>query len=224
MCFSATGSFAVSAVLTGVGAGSMAKGHDRASRMLALMPLLFAAQQAAEGLVWLTVAAKPDSPLQVAAVNVFLGFALVVWPTWLPVSLFRIEKAPGRRRLLASFVGVGVAVSALGGSLLVYWRPQAYEAGHSIHYDYGVSGGPWSQAAYLLLYILPTVVPFFLSTLGLARAMGSVLLVGLAAALVIKQGALTSAWCFFAAIISVLIVIALHRAPGTSARPQASVA
>jgi hypothetical protein len=217
MCFSATGSFVVSTILVGTGMASIATNRAPTARMLALVPMLFAAQQITEGLVWLTI----DRPgvLQSVSVHVFLGFALVVWPAWLPLSLFRMERDRARRRWIAPLLGVGLAVSVIHTAALLRWPPSAEVAGHSIHYDYGLGGGPWVQTAYLLVYIVPTVGPFFVSSVPMARIIGGVLLASLAATRIIQQGTLTSVWCFFAAVVSALIVVALHREHITAEAP-----
>ena len=210
MCFSATGSFTISAFLTGVGAASLAKNHTRSAGMLAAIPLLFAAQQGGEGVVWLTIGPEPG-PVHVACVYVFLTFALVVWPTWFPLSVLRLEPDPRRRERIRPIAVVGAATSAFGAALLVAWPAHARIAAHSIHYAYGPAGGAWLDGAYLLLYVIPTVVPFLVATPRLVPTTGAVLGVALITTLVVKIQALTSVWCFFAAGISVLIVLALPR-------------
>src|SRR5690348_1383449 len=84
MCFSATGSFAIAGVLAGLGAASMVRNSSKAQRMFAAIPFIFAAQQATEGIVWLTIHDGQHASLHRLAVGAFLGFALIVWPIWLP--------------------------------------------------------------------------------------------------------------------------------------------
>ncbi len=55
MCFSATGSFGVAAVIAGIGAVAIHQEKPPSHKLLALVPLLFAAQQVAEGVVWMTI-------------------------------------------------------------------------------------------------------------------------------------------------------------------------
>ncbi len=66
-------------------------------------------------------------------------------------------------------------------------------------------------ALYLPGYVLPTVVPFFISTISRAKVMGTVLVLSLLATFLIERQALTSVWCFFAAILSVLIVLSISK-------------
>ena len=210
MCFSATGSFALSGVLTLLGAASMARNSSKPHRMFAAIPLLFAAQQAAEGTVWLTIAGDHRT-LNRVAVSVFLTIALVVWPTWLPFALRRIECSATRRRTLAALLVAGGVVAVCAVLLMVSFPPFARIAGHSISYDYAGTGDAPKHLLLLLAYVVPTVAPFFASSLHMARLLGSVLAASLLVSVLVKRDALTSVWCFFAAVLSGLILLALAR-------------
>ena len=209
MCFSATGSFSVAAVIAGIGAVAVRRAPPPSHRMLAAVPLLFAAQQVAEGIVWTTIGHPAHAGLQSLGVAVFLGFALVFWPMWVPISLFVAEKNLRRRRALAVLSWIGVLVGGYASVLLIRGRPVAHVAGHSIAYSYVERGPALVLALYLPGYVLPTVVPFFVSTISRAKLMGTVLIVSLLATFLIERQALTSVWCFFAAILSVIVVLSL---------------
>lgn len=211
MCFSATGSFAISGVLASLGAASLIRNKSAPHRMFAAIPFLFAAQQAAEGTVWLTIGDPDRTVLHRLAVNLFLGFALVVWPTWLPLSLRLIERNLDRRRILTILVGLGAVVSTYAAVLLTSWQPVARIAGHSMSYQYERRDDNVMQLLYLLVYAVPTLVPFFLSTASLMRIIGIILIASLVLAVIVQRDALTSVWCFFAAILSGLIVLAVSR-------------
>lgn len=209
MCFSATGSFSVAAVLGGLGTVSFAQKKADAHRVLAATPLLFAVQQMAEGMVWRTINAPEHSTLQALSVAVFLGFALVVYPTWSPLALFLAERNRRRRRVLGVLLAFGACVSTYAAVLLLQQRPVARIASHSITYDYSRVGNALVLALYLPGYVLPTVMPFFVSTMNKAKLMGTVLAIGLVATFVIKRQSLTSVWCFFAAVMSGVIVLSI---------------
>jgi hypothetical protein len=92
MCFSSTASFVVSGVLTGVGAARQSLGtHPHHTGCLRTVPLTFAAQQAAEGFVWLTDGGSAHVLLHRLGINAYLGFALIVWPMWFPFALLLAE-------------------------------------------------------------------------------------------------------------------------------------
>jgi len=209
MCFSATGSFSVAAVLAGVGVVSATQKQADAHRVLATTPLLFAVQQVAEGMVWRTIDAPDQSTLHLVSVAMFLGFALVLYPIWSPLALFLAERDPRRRKILGALLTFGIGVSVYAGALLLQQRPVARIANHSITYDYDTAGSALVLALYLPGYVLATVVPFFISTMNKAKVMGAVLTLGLIATFVIKRQALTSVWCFFAAVMSGVIVLSI---------------
>jgi len=211
MCFSATGSFAVSGVLAGLGTASILRNSSKPQRMFAAIPLIFATQQAAEGVVWLTIHGRAHATLHQAAVYVYLACALVVWPTWLSWSLLRVERRPARWRVLAAILGLGGIFSVCAALMLIRGRPIAHIVGHSLGYEYASSGEFPLPAVYLLAYVVPTVVPLFVSTATLARTIGTMLVISLGATVLIQRNALTSVWCFFAAILSGLILLAVER-------------
>jgi hypothetical protein len=210
MCFSAAGSFALSGVLTLLGATSMARNSSKPHRMFAAIPLLFAAQQAAEGMVWVTL--DGGHPLlNRLGISAFLGIALVVWPVWVPLAFRLLEGEPRRRRALGLLLCAGGLVASATFLLIVRFPPFAQIRGHSINYEYAGSDDAPKRLLYLLAYVIPTVVPFFVSTLRMARLLGVVLVFSLVAATIVQRDALTSVWCFFAALLSGLILIALER-------------
>jgi len=173
------------------------------------VPLMFAAQQVTEGIVWLTIADPSEQPANLAAVALFLLFALVVWPLWVPLSLLKAERKPGRRRALAVLVCCGAAVAIYAAIDLLRGRPTAQVAGHSIAYSYGTHAPALVLALYLPAYVIPSVVPFFVSSVSKAKIMGVILALALAATILLQRQALASVWCFFAAILSVFIVLGI---------------
>jgi hypothetical protein len=166
--------------------------------MFAAAPLLFGAQQATEGVVWLTIGVPSEAMLQHLAVDAFLGFALVVWPLWVPISLQRMERDPARRRVLTMMCWFSGAIAASAALLLSRWQPFARASGRSRSYDYPGTSNAWLHAG-------------LVSTARLVRTIGVMLIGSLLAASLIRREALTSVWCFFAAILSGLIMIAVHQ-------------
>jgi hypothetical protein len=211
MCFSATASLGVSVVLAGVGAASIRRNTSPSHRLLAAVPLLFAAQQAAEGFVWLTMGDVARVVTHQLAVSAFLGFAFVLWPAYAPLALYSAERNPDRRRVLKALALFGAAVAGSAALLIARWHPVASVAGFSIRYDYLGGEDSLQNALLLLAYIVPTVTPFFVSTTKLARTIGGALVVSLIVTVVMERDALTSVWCFFAAILSALIAVAVAR-------------
>ena len=159
--------------------------------------------------MWWTMDVPAHAMLHRMAVDVFLGIALIVWPSWVAFSLRLVERDAQRRRVLTGFCWFGAFVSVSSVWLLTRWQPTAITAGHSIQYNFP---GPSDTARHTLLvvaYFVTTIVPFSVSTIRLARTMGGTLLGSVVLTFVIEQGTLTSVWCFFAAILSALVLAAV---------------
>lgn len=211
MCFSATASFTLSGVLGVTGAASIARSTTPTARLFAAIPLLFGLQQFAEGIVWATMDAPMHLALHETAVVSFLALALVIWPVWAPLSLWLIEPEGFRRRVLLSFSCLGVIMAAVALRLLLQWEPIARVAGNSIDYKHATMGFAIPEFALLLAYSVPTVASFLISSRTMVRTIGVTLFVSLLLAFLIKREALTSAWCFFAAVLSGMILVAVGR-------------
>ena len=209
MCFSATASFSLAGVLTAVGAGGIARNSRPQDRLFAAIPLIFAAQQAAEGVVWLTMPPSAHESLRHIATLSFLGFAVVVWPVWAPLALLRAERERSHQRFLKVVLAIGVAVSLASALLLVHESPIAKIAGHSIKYESIPIGTPAVGLLLTFVYLVPTIGPFFASTMRLSRTIGLTLVLSLAVTLLVERTALTSVWCFFAAILSCQTLMAV---------------
>jgi hypothetical protein len=209
MCFSAQASFTLSGILIGVGGASIARAVSPAHRMLAAAPVLFGVQQAAEGVVWLTVGAPAHADALRLAVDIFLGFALVVWPLWVPLALRRIERYQTRGRILTGLCWLSAVISVSAAVLVSRWQPFATIVGHSVAYSYPGTSNTVLHVLLVVAYIVSTIGPFFVSTSTLARTLGITLVVSVIAAALIRRDSLTSVWCFFAAALSVLIFFAV---------------
>jgi heme/copper-type cytochrome/quinol oxidase subunit 4 len=106
MCFSAPASFIASGGLTLLGGASLvvAKKEDK---ILALIPLLFGAQQFFEGIQWLYLNTGSSSTL---ATYIFLVFAYIIWPIYVPACVLILDKE--KRKIMRSFLFLGITVAA----------------------------------------------------------------------------------------------------------------
>jgi hypothetical protein len=202
-----------------MGAASVARSSSKRSALFAATPLLFAAQQASEGVVWFTMNDAAHATMHHVAVFAFLGFALVVWPLWVPLSVQLIERSETRRRILWLLFAIGVVAAAGAVVLLTRSRPIAVVTGHSIRYDRAGDTKGIVELLILLLYILPAIVPLFVSAAYLTRTIGVLLVIALVATALIERTALASVWCFFAAMLSGLVWVAVARADKYESEP-----
>lgn len=219
MCFSAAGSFALSGVLAGVGTVGVARNTAKPYRLFAAIPLLFAAQQAAEGVVWSTFSSSEHAVSHRAATVAFLLVAMAIWPVWVSLSLREAERDPSRRRALSTLVGIGVLVAAGSALMMLRSPPVATIVGHSIRYASAALGNRAVGTLLLVAYLVPTITPLFVSTLPTARTIGITLVISLIATLVVERDVLTSVWCFFAAILSLQTLGAVERVRASTPRP-----
>jgi hypothetical protein len=114
MCFSAAASFTSGVVLSTVGAISIKKAKEPADIPFASIPLIFAIQQFLEGFLWLALTNPDYAFMEHFSTYSFLVFAQVIWPFWIPFSVFKFSKF--EKRDLSKFisivlVGVGTFLS-----------------------------------------------------------------------------------------------------------------
>lgn len=209
MCFSAEASFAGAAVLTVIGTGLMMMRKHPALKYLAIIPFLFALQQACEGALWLLLPSSPDSNFTYFFQYAFLFFAFIVWPIWIPFALFAAETVRWRKIALVFPVLAGIAfvifcLSYVEGNEMF---PQII--GHSISYN---MQHPFELNEWLVkgAYCLITLIPCFLSSLKWIKGYGCLIIISWIAAAIFFQTTFTSTWCFFAAILSLYLVLVVR--------------
>jgi len=205
MCFSATASFSVATALTGVGVLSLALTKNKSYRALALVPLLFAIQQSAEGIVWLTLNKTSYLSLHYLAAYIFVIFAFVVWPLWLPLSLGLIEPAKIRRAIICLCGGVGIFIATSVIYAIVYYPMTItiVKGNLQYHSDFiGVFTGP----GYVILYAIATILPFFTVKVRWATIFGLLAALSLLLSYHFKYTTLLSFWCYFVAILSIMVL------------------
>jgi hypothetical protein len=167
MCFSATASFSASAVLLAVGAVTWTSARSVSERPFAAIPLLFAIQQAIEGMLWLSFAA-PDASLNVAMTYAFVCFSHLLWPVFVPTAVLLMEPSRARRRGLQFFIGVGIVVSAWLLVAIARDGVSARPDGHHIEYVMPYLLGRLTMT----LYVLSTGVSLLLSSHRAVKAFG----------------------------------------------------
>lgn len=197
MCFSAPVSFVTSGVLSAVGIATIRKA-DRRHKPLAMIPLFFGLQQAFEGLQWLSV--QPSLASHWYAYG-FLFFAFLLWPVWVPLSVWWSERDARKRQALEILLTIGIIVSGYLLSLLMRNTLTVSTGCARISYDI--------TAPHLLgmtvLYVLVTTGSFMVSSSKALRWFGGAMLGSALLAWAVYSYAFTSVWCFFAAVLSALL-------------------
>lgn len=209
MCFSATSSFAASGMLASIGILSLLSVKRASAYPRALIPLFFAAQQTCEGIIWITYGSVAYASIVQFATIGFLIFAQIVWPIWMPLSLFVAERNRSRALILGILTLCGIGFGVLSAQMLYQYPIGVQIMCHSIAYTYG-NLSRFMQYLCMGCYLCVTVVPFFVSTLAGTTIIGGLITLGFAVAWWSFYMTFGSVWCFFAALISSLIFLQLR--------------
>ncbi len=205
MCFSATASFTAGTLLSAVGVATLGKAETSAERPFAMIPLLFGIQQLIEGVIWLTF--RHDAPLLKQTMTyLYSGFSHVLWPMYVPFAMGILEAVPWRRKAIFAFEAVGVPVGLYLLYVLVTGPLVAEVVGSHIVYV----SPHFYRIPVMVVYLAATCVSCFFSSHGFVRLFGVLALLSFIAAYLVHVTALISIWCFFAAILSLLIYLHLR--------------
>lgn len=203
MCFSAQASFGASAVLGVMGVYALRKAKLQ-ERFLAMVPLLFAIQQACEGIVWITYANPSYDLITAMATYGFCFFAYFFWPVWIPITVLKMETNSQKKPLLQFLLGLGIVVaSVLIISTLAKGIQTTVSCSH-IDYDIFLPGIVGTIGAFF--YCIATIIPLFISSKKGLPLFGFLTLASVGITCIFYNAYFTSVWCFFAALLSSIII------------------
>ncbi len=188
-----------------VGVATIRKAESKTELPFATIPLLFGIQQLVEGVIWLTFSFEAPL-LKETMTYVYSVFSHVLWPIYVLLAMGILEAVRWRKKV---FLGFEVAGAAVGLYLLYYivTRPVVAEViGSNIVY----TSPHFYTPPVITFYLAATCVSCFFSSHGFVRLFGVLALVAFAGAYFLSAMALISVWCFFAAILSLLIYMHLR--------------
>ena len=202
MCFSATASFVASGALVASSVAIARIPKPKSAIPLSMFPAIFAILQFFEGLLWLNHRGFIADNYRSVAVYAFLLIAFVLWPIFVPFSIYVLESGRIRRViiLLCQFIGIYVGLTNL--VIIIRGPVSASVVGHSFAYAVNT---PYFIS---VLYIISLLIPFLASSnkrlviLGVVLAASSV-----TAGFLASTGTFPSVWCFFAAILSLFLYL-----------------
>jgi hypothetical protein len=211
MCFSATASFVSASVLSVAGAISLSSAKKKNQKLFAAIPLIFGIQQLLEGLLWLVLPNASNKEAIAVFTFLFLFFAQVVWPLWVPLSVWVYEEDQKRKNTLFIFLIIGIIISGYLAFCLINYHSTAVMQDHHLQYQLSfieevvpISG--W-------LYFISTVIPPFISTCHRLRILGTIIFLSFMVSKIYFNDYLISVWCFFAAILSILVILVVKNVP-----------
>ena len=207
MCFSATASFTGAGVIAAIGVATLRYVREPRALLFACVPLLFAFHQFLEGMVWLGLTGRIGGIGLDHAAFLFTLYAQGILPALMPLAVALMEPRGWRRRAIVGLVGVGALVCAWDLSGLVFLPTHTFVEHGSIAYRNPMTGNIWIS----LLYILATCGALLLSTHRVVRSYGVLNVIGLTIVHIVKGYAFASVWCFYAAILSVMIYWQFNR-------------
>lgn len=209
MCFSAEVSFGASAIISTVGIIAIKKSNNKEELFFAMIPLMFGIQQLFEGWLWLAVQNEQYNALEGLATYGFLIFAQMIWPVWVPLSIYFMEKNKRRKRLISVSLTAGIFLAILLGYRLIFYDVSAHIDQQHIFYKVGhfQSTNWWSG----IFYMLPAVFPFVFSSNRHVNYLGILMLLFFVVSKIFYLNYMISVWCLFAAILSMYIFFILKK-------------
>lgn len=204
MCYSAGASFTAGVVISAVGVAAVTSVHKPSQRLFAIIPLIFGIQQFAEGFLWLTLQSSDYEIVQSICNYVFLITAQVIWPVILPLSVLLMEEESKRRKVLRILLVTGIALSLYYGFYLL--TSDVTSEILNCHILYKIDSPKTLMRPTFMFYLVVTVAPLFISSVKRMYVMAILIILSLAIAVYFYRVHLTSVWCFFAAVISIVIL------------------
>lgn len=197
MCFSAQASFIASGAIAAIAVATIRKAKLKQEIPLALLPLFFSIQQFIEGLQWMS---DKTSLYSLVLGYAFLFFAFLFWPTFIPLSIFLVEKNPSRKKAIGVFLLIGIGVSATLLFFLIKNPLNIAITNQCLNYiiETPIPFG-------IVPYILATVGSCLTSSRRTLQWFGFVIFISLFASLKFYSATFGSIWCFFSAALSVII-------------------
>jgi hypothetical protein len=210
MCFSTEASFIGGTVIIAIGIATLRKVHKPAQIVFASIPLFFGFQQIAEGFVWLSLQNPDYGGFLKPATYVYLIMAEVFWPFMVPLAVLHMEKNKKRIKVLWLFLVMGLLVSMYFIICLLLYKVTPEIRGYHIEY---VEGYPKSiRLIVFSVYLIASITPLFISTIKRTYILGILMALSCMITIIFFTQYLTSVWCFFGALLSIVIYWILHDA------------
>jgi len=198
----------------GTGALTLCNVRRPGERPFAAIPLLFGLQQLMEGVLWLGFGWETPA-LNTVLTQGYSFFSHVLWPVYAPLATWLMEPRGPRRTALAmvSTTGIGVGLYLLYN---LFANPiVARPVGGHIEYD----SPHFYVLAVMTLYLTATTVSMVLSSHRVVKLFGALALAAALAAYMVYTRWFISVWCFFAAVLSIIVYLHVAAGNAVSMRP-----
>ena len=201
MCFSAEADFVSAAVIGAVGIATLREVQEKRELPLAALPLAFAAHQFSEGFVWLGLEGSIAKSVGDVALYAYVFYAWAILPFLAPLAVMLVEPLRSRRRWMTGLVVMGFGVGVYLLYTVATSSITAHIAQNTIEYRGVGDSGDFVTA----LYVVAVCATFLLSSQRRIRWFGIANSVAVGLIAWEQRDGLTSLWCLWGAIVSVLI-------------------
>ena len=201
MCFSPTASFIAAGVIASVGAATLRHVHEPRTLLFAAVPMMFALHQFTEGVVWLGLNGFIGPVALHRASFLFTFYAQGLLPLLMPAAVALMEPQGRRRTAILALTCIGAFVCAWDLYGLLFFPSRVFIDHHAIAYRNPLTG----NLGISLLYIVATCGSLLLSSHRVVRWYGILNVVVLTMVQIVREYAFASVWCFYAAVMSVMI-------------------
>lgn len=167
----------------------------------AAIPTIFALQQFVEGSLWLALPAS--SPWAGSLTITYLMFSNIFWPIYVPLAVLMIEPNAAHRRRLLFPIAAGIGTGAFFLVALSTNSVSAAITNSHIHYDLPHSHDRIAFA----FYAAATCLAPLLSSHRMVKLFGVALIISMAIAYAAYAIWFASVWCYFAALLSVVVYL-----------------
>ena len=210
MCFSPTASFTSAAIIGTIGVATLRHVREPRTFLFAATPILFALHQFTEGLVWLGLQGRIGPIGRDHAAFLFTLYAQGLLPFLMPLAVLLMEPTGWRRKVIIGLTAVGAVAALWDAYGLIFLPSRLFIDQHSIAYRNEMTG----SLTISLLYILATCGALLLSSFRVVRWYGVVNIVALTIVQIVKAETFASVWCFYAALMSVILYWQFSRGRG----------
>lgn len=209
MCFSAQASFTASAILALIGLIAVIKARHNLSLIpLATIPFIFAIQQLCEGIIWTSATHNPNGLTHITATYCYIFFAYFFWPIWIPFAMLVTESDGWRKAFCYSGLFAGLCFAIYRIIQISNYGVWSHIADCHIAYPTYDSDNKFMIPT--LLYLYATAIPLLASRMRYTWLLSGAWAGSLLFTTFWYPAHIVSTWCFFAAIISILITLIVH--------------
>jgi hypothetical protein len=193
--------FTLSGAIAVVGILTLRKVSTPNEVIFASLPLLFAIHQFTEGFVWLGVNHLIEPRALELAVGIFIFYAQGLLQFLVPLAIWLLEPAGIRKNIIGLLMIIGASLTGYTVWALSIEPTSVILQNNSLSYLNTLTDNKWAA----MVYILTTCGSLILSSGISIQLFGWLNFFGLIAVYLFKPSAFTSIWCFYAAVISVLL-------------------